>query len=263
MLRFFGSNIILYAKQFFVHLLEFIYPRRCLMCLQFIDVIPEFKTCFRPTLCLTCWGKLNFIQSPCCERCAAPLDFDGAPCQSCKGVRFQFDSITAAIVYDESVKRVVTDFKTGRKLMHKNLLATWAVSNVKEFLLSQKPYDLLIPVPLHPTRLYMRGFNQSAYIAKTLMENIPALKEQVALNHDALKRVRTTKTQGHKSVGDRHKNVEAAFIADATQLTNKRVILLDDVMTTGATLNACARALKRAGVQCVHVIVVARAIKKT
>lgn len=233
--------------------LDFFLPTRCLTCGIFTQTSPHLEKLSQPSLCSDCWHKLSFITEPYCTTCAAPLSFDGEACRSCHGKEFEFDSARAALVYNDAAKKLITRFKHSGQTGYVHLFAPWIKT---AFTNTAMHYDGLIPVPLHFLRLFKRGYNQAALLAYEL-----SLNKKIPILKGALKRTRHTPSQGHKSVANRFKNLENALVANSTLVQGKKLLLVDDVMTTGATLNECARMLKEAGAERVDVLVLARAIK--
>ena len=254
------------------------------MCGTFTQVHSTAESLAQPSLCSACWQQLSFITEPYCETCAAPLSFNGDGCRSCYGKEFDFDSARAALVYNDAAKQLITRFKHSGQTGYTRLFAPWLQMAMAT---DAGLYDGIIPVPLHFWRLFKRGYNQAALLAHGIrLQQAPAyeIKSSETQQYEvrqyekqdrkvlepellapilkgALKRVRHTPSQGHRSAQDRIKNMEKALIADASQVAGKRLLLVDDVMTTGATLNECARVLKEAGAERVDVLVLARAVK--
>lgn len=160
------------------------------------------------------------------------------------------------MVYDDVSRNSVLDLKyTGRRDGLKTLGA-WMARAGRELL---EEADMLIPVPLHYARLQSRGFNQAGWLAQSISKTSGV---KTRLNH--LKRIRRTESQGHLKSRARHRNVQGAFKvpeAAMASIAGRRVVLVDDVLTTGATLKACSRTLKRAGVATVDVLVLARVVR--
>ncbi len=245
-------------RNLFRPVLGFFLPTRCLMCGVFTQTVTTEKLS-QPSLCSACWQQLSFITEPCCKACAVPLSFDGEGCRSCHGKIFEFDSARAAIVYNEAAKQLITRFKHSGQTGYSQLFAPWMQTVMAAH---TEPCDGIVPVPLHFWRLFKRGYNQAAVLAHGIcLKQSDDSNISVPILKNALKRVRHTPSQGHRSAPDRVKNIERALIADASLVTGKRLLLIDDVMTTGATLNECARVLKEAGAVRVDVLVLARAIK--
>lgn len=200
------------------------------------------------------WSRIHFLDGPVCDGCGAPFEYElGVRCAACVAHPRRFDAARAACLYDEYSRDPILKLKHADRLDLAPLLARWISRAARELIAEA---DAIAPVPLHPGRLLSRRYNQAAEIARPLcaMSGVPYLP-------DALVRRRATDTQGGKSGSGRRRNVAGAFEvppARARRVTGKRILLIDDVMTTGATAEGCARALKAAGAVRVDVAVVAR-----
>lgn len=200
------------------------------------------------------WARIHFLDDPVCDGCGAPFEFDpGARCAACLRRPFAFDAARAACLYDEVSRDPILKLKHADRADLAPLLARW-ISRAARDLIAEA--DAIAPVPLHPLRLLARRYNQAAEIARPLaaMSGVPYLP-------DALVRRRRTASQGGKSGQGRRRNVAGAFEVPsrrAVQVAGKRILLVDDVLTTGATAEGCARALKAAGAIRVDLAVVAR-----
>jgi len=206
------------------------------------------------------WSRITFLDDPVCDGCGTPFEYsqgEGARCAACMARPRAFGRARAACLYDENSSGPILQLKHADRTDLAPLFAHW-LSRAARDLLAQA--DAVAPVPLHRTRILGRRYNQSAEIARPLarmcgLDYLP----------DALIRRRATETQAGKSGSARRRNVAAAFEVPAArlgQVAGKRVVLIDDVMTTGATLEGCARALLKAGAACVDVAVVSR-VKET
>lgn len=202
------------------------------------------------------WSRITFLDNPVCDGCGAPFEFDqgaGVRCPACTASPRAFARARAACLYDETSRDPILKLKHADRLDLAPLFARWLSRAARELLAEA---DAIAPVPLHPMRLLRRRFNQSAEIARPL-----AALSGVAYLPDALVRRRATPSQGGKSGSGRRRNVAGAFAVPdhlAGQVRGRSILLVDDVMTTGATLEACARALLAAGAARVDVAVVAR-----
>lgn len=200
------------------------------------------------------WSRIQFLDGPVCDGCGAPFEFDpGVRCAACLAKPRRFDAARAACLYDEHSRDPILKLKHADRLDLAPLLARW-ISRSAHALIAQA--DAIAPVPLHPARLLGRRYNQAAEIARPL-----SALTGVRYLPDALVRRRDTQTQGGKSGSGRRRNVAGAFEVPprrAGQVAGRRILLIDDVMTTGATAEGCARALKAAGAVRVDVAVVAR-----
>ena len=208
------------------------------------------------------WADVHFLDEPCCHYCGFPFDFDipnlsptaQPACGRCAAKKPAYDRARAAFVYDKASRSLVLRFKHGGETEGVRMFAQQMQRAGRNIL---QGADILVPVPLHRRRLIKRRFNQSALLAR-------ALSKQSGLPFDTncLLRKRNTISQGGQSAAGRRRNVSGAFFVRAgPQLRGKHVVLIDDVMTTGATLEACARTLKRAGAKQVDAIVLSRVVK--
>jgi len=202
------------------------------------------------------WLRIRFLEAPVCDGCGAPFDYDpgeGARCAACMARPRAFDAARAACLYDEISRDPILKLKHADRTDLAPMFARW-LSRAAADLLAEA--EAVAPVPLHRFRLLKRRYNQAAEIARPLarLAGVPYLA-------DALIRRRATETQGGKSGAHRKRNVAGAFHVPAhrrAQVEGRRILLIDDVLTTGATAEGCARALKRAGAARVDLAVVAR-----
>jgi ComF family protein len=205
------------------------------------------------------WVRLAFLSPPCCARCGFPFELDAgaeALCGACAAEAPAFDRARAAVAYDDLSRTLVLDIKRGARRDGLPAYAAWmrlaGAGLVEEA-------DVLVPAPLHWSRLLARRFNQAAWLAQAL----GALAGK-PVDLFALRRVKRRKSQAGLDAGQRRRNVTGAFrvgAAGARRLNGKNVLLVDDVFTTGATAEACAKALKRAGAARVDVLTLARVVR--
>lgn len=211
------------------------------------------------TLCGRCWGRLTFLDGPACACCGLPFDYDvgeGAVCGACAQLPPRFDRARAVFVYDDASRGLLLAFKHGDRTDFAPAFAHW-LARAGAPLLGE--VDVIAPVPLHWTRLWRRRFNQAALMAHAL-----GREAGIAVLPEALKRRKRTPSQGGLGRLARKRNLRGAIICPPTRraaVTGKRVLLIDDVLTTGATADACARALKRAGAAGVDVLTLARVVR--
>ena len=202
------------------------------------------------------WSKLHFLSDPLCACCGVPLDLaveEDQLCGACLVRRPVYNRARAALAYGDVSRELVLALKYQGRRDSLELLARWMATAGVELL---RDADVIVPVPLHYFRLVRRGFNQSVWLAAAV-----ARKSSAEICVDALKRIRATPIQGGLSAEGRRRNVQAAFRVRRGQkarITDKKILLVDDVLTTGATAEACSLALKRAGAQCVDVLTLAR-----
>jgi ComF family protein len=200
------------------------------------------------------WGRVRFIAEPFCDGCGAPLEYDtGVRCAMCLARPRAFARARAACIYDDASRDLILQFKHADRTDLSGLFATW-VGRAAADLLAEA--DAVAPVPLHPIRLLARRFNQAAEFARPL-----ARRHGLVFLPEALKRVRRTESQAGKSGSGRRRNVAGAFVSPPGQrrkIEGRRILIIDDVLTTGATAEACAKALLRAGASAVDLAVIAR-----
>jgi ComF family protein len=226
-----------------------LYPPLCTICGRSIRA-GEY-------LCDQCETKAVRIVAPFCQKCSEP--FDGAitgvfTCANCAHRTIYFDAAVAAYRGRGIVREVIHEFKYGRRIHLRHLVARWLRSALDDERLLGRCFDVIIPVPLHPTRQRERGFNQATLLAELLSAQTSIRCKPL------LERTRYTTTQTALDRSERMENLHNAFrLRKNADVRGLRVLLIDDVLTTGSTLNECARVLKRAGAFSAHAATAARA----
>lgn len=228
-------------------LLTLLYPPHCAVCHAMLE-----RGAF---VCASCLGGAQRIHEPRCAQCSQP--FQGAieqsfTCSNCDGRKLHFDCAVAAYQSRGIVRDLVLQFKYQREFHLRHPLGDWLVEGFADPRLGA-PLDYLVPVPLHPTRERERQFNQAMVLAKIASERTrtPVLP--------CLQRVRKTPTQTRLDREERMENLLNAFqMRNNRSVQGKHLVLIDDVFTTGSTVNECARVLKRAGAASVRALTVAR-----
>ncbi len=205
-------------------------------------------------LCPVCWRDIAFIRTPLCERIGIPLPFDtGGPSVSAAALADppDYDRARAAAHYAGTARKLVHDFKYADRQEVRVLLGNWLTAAGSELL---SDTHLILPVPMSRRRLFWRKFNQAAILAHEL-----GRRTGVAVDTTSLRRRRATKPQVGLTRAQRRDNMDGAFAVlkrRRARIQGASILLIDDVITTGATANACARALKRAGAARVDVLAV-------
>ena len=223
----------------------FLYPSTCLSC--------EDEGHDEIDLCIRCYENLPWIKYV-CKRCALPLEkADSAVCGSCSKRKIYFDHSFAPLLYESFVRDSIHQFKFNSKLNHGKLLASLLTKQILQRKIAIP--DILVPVPLHRNRIRKRGFNQALEITRLLNKQLNCI-----INFKDVRRVKSTHAQMDLPAAKRHKNVKGAFAMQSSHSSfkNKHVAIIDDVMTTGSTVNEVAKCLKKAEAKRVDVWCIAR-----
>ena len=231
-------------QQFFSTFLHIVLPIQCLNCQTIIG---------DHGFCPQCWEQLPFLPKPSCTSCAMPIPDSSLHtlCGACLCDPPNFDRADSALAYDDFSRKLVLNLKNQDKTFMLNVIAKLLLAAGSD---SVSDTQALVPVPLHWRKQWQRQFNQSALMAQYLSKctHIPVLH--------ALKRSRPTPSQGGLSSLERQKNVRGAFQGTLPSLHLNHCTLIDDVLTTGSTLNECAQTLKKLGVKKVSVLTLCRTI---
>jgi ComF family protein len=228
---------------------DFALPPRCPACGTILADPHRF--------CLACWRSLAFLGEPCCVRCGLPFEYGGegdAECGRCIAEPPPFDRLRAAVAYGEVARAVALKLKHGGRPGVAETLAALMLRH-----LDARTGAVLVPVPLHRWRVWRRGYNQAALIAAALSR-----RSGLDAAHDVLRRTRATPMLRGLGRRERALAVRGAFKVGGegkARLRGRRIVLVDDVYTSGATAAACARALKRAGAASVDVLCWARVVR--
>ena len=212
-------------------------------------------------LCGNCFASIDFITPPLCARLGVPLPYEaGEPLLSAAAIATPpvYDRARAAARYSDTMRELIQSFKYRDRQEGLPLFARWLAKAGAELLADA---DLIVPVPLYPSRLWWRRFNQSAMLALGIgrLTGIP-------VDCAVLKRVRRTASQVGLTADQRRRNVAGAFRVDQrmrARVRKAKLVVVDDVITTGATAEACARSLKRAGAARVDILALARVVEPT
>jgi ComF family protein len=226
-------------------ILDFALPPRCAGCGVVVQDVHSF--------CAECWGQIDFLGETGCGVCGLPLEAtEATTCGICLAKPPRIARTRAAVAYGDLTRGLAIRLKYGRKVAVARTMARYMGP-----LVANGGDPVLIPVPLHRSRLWMRGFNQSALVARELSRRLELRTEPLAL-----KRVKRTPALRGMSPMQRRKTVSGAFmVRDKAAVEGKTVILIDDVLTTGSTAEACARTLQRAGAARVELITWARVVR--
>ena len=226
-----------------------LFPARCLACDR------QLERSSRPQICDDCRPLFSPIVSPLCPGCGKPYPAgEDHFCEDCLLDHFAFDRARAVFLYREPVKSLLLSLKFGRSLTGLATLGMLAQQAGAETLFREP--DLLLPVPLHLKRLRSRGFNQSLLLARTCF---PAWRDKIS--PDTLLRLQETTPQTRLSGRARRTNLKGAFgVSKPGIIRGKRILLVDDIFTTGSTLHECAKILRQAGALQIEAFTLARAL---
>jgi ComF family protein len=238
-------------RNFFAAAADFFFPPQCLLCRKSLSALDEAY------FCAPCGGEFSYISGPLCPRCGIPFispEGEDHLCSRCIGRAPLFDRARAVGEYDGSLRTAIHRFKYDCRSLLAEPLGHLLAERGRQ-LLKGDAYDVVLPVPLHPRRLRQRGFNQSLFLARQVGQQWGIIVET-----EGLKRIRWTDPQTMLPVKERMHNVRGAFVYSGRGVENRAVVLIDDVYTSGSTVDECARVLKRSGAKRVDVLTVARTI---
>ncbi len=234
-------------KGFYHRTLDLFFPAniKCVLC---GDDLPEVR---KIEMCENCAKKLELItEDKCCKHCGSPILGEAKYCFNCKDNSRAFDLSRSVFVYEGEVEKLIAGLKFNNKPYLSRTLGRYLSKLYKELGWS---VDLVVPVPMTESRKKWRGYNQAELLATEFCE-----ETGLVLNTQVLRKVRDTDEQKELSFTERQKNIIDAFrVSDKYFVKNKKILLIDDVMTTGATANACAIALKQAHASQVYVLSIA------
>lgn len=228
-------------------LINAILPPRCLYCGKITNN--------DDSLCADCFDKITFITHPYCIHCGAPLidkSIGDLYCANCLTKKDNLRYCRSAIIYDNFSKKLILDFKFFDHIENKKLLANWMFFAGKDIF--DAGVDLIIPIPLHHLRLFKRKYNQSAILSAELSK-----LTNIKTDYKSFIKIRSTQPQSECSGKKRITNIKNAFIVKFPEnIKGKRILLIDDVYTTGSTLRECAKVLKKAGAKSVDALTIAK-----
>ena len=234
----------------FKRLLDLLFPPQCLSC---DTLVPSHGT-----LCLPCWQGIGFITEPCCAKCGYPFDFamgSETYCADCLQDLPSFSRARSAFRYNDASRQLVLRLKFQDQTLLARIYGPWLASAGRELIENS---DVIVPVPLHYWRFVQRRYNQSALLAQSLSKQC-GLTALV----DGMRRTRHTMPQADLARKDRLENVKGAFAVTpryGPAIKGKSVLLVDDVMTSRATVDECAKALLKAGALSVNVLTLGRTV---
>ena len=231
---------------------DYFFPPQCPYCDKIISA-DQF-------LCDECYHKITFIYEPKCYRCSIPLPVGAEPgekilCPECLQKRPAYDLARSVFVYNHFSRNIILKFKYHDRTDLRHILVHYLLQAGSDLF---EKTDIVIPVPMFWMRRLKRQYNQAALLAELIAQKIH--KEY---SNSVLYRLHHTETQTQKTAKERHKNMKDAFeVKNADRIQNKHILLIDDVLTTGATAESCAAILKKNGAKAVYVLTIARSLKE-
>ena len=230
-----------------ITVLDILYPRRCPVCGDIVKPAGSL-------ICPSCFPKLSLVMSPTCRKCGKELaDETIEYCADCQRHHRTFEQGIALFNYNDAVKHSMAQVKYSHK---REYLDFYGEAMAARFgtVIRNMQVDAMVPVPIHRSRMRVRGFNQAEVLADILGERLG-----IAVEPDVLLRNRKTLPQKELSPSERLKNLAGAFRIGAIPKGVRSVLLVDDIYTTGSTVEACARVLRAGGIQRVYVAVICMA----
>lgn len=222
-------------------IINIVYPNTCMVCGK------DLKS--GEALCKKCQNEFEYIREPICKKCGKKLyDEEKEYCMDCKKHIHQFDSGIAVFSYNEAIKKCIYEFKYKDMKIYGRFFGRKMAEYGREYFGVWKA-EVIIPVPVSKKKFLKRGYNQAEILAKELAKNTG-----IPMDNHVLYRSKDTKPQKEVNRDTRRKNLENAFIVSKNVVKYKKVILVDDIYTTGSTIDECAKTLKAAGVQKVYFI---------
>jgi len=216
-------------------LLDFVYPPHCSLCKAPLQEDER-------VVCEGCWSKIQVISGSHCATCGCPLDEPAPTCTNCESETLHFDRARILSPFDETIQSLIHQLKYRGKRSIGHRLGTMLGALIASDGDSDGA-DVIVPIPLHPSRKKERGYNQSALVASAMGDRLG-----IEVSTDLIVRTRRTATQTKLNAEERARNVAGAFeVVHPEPVRGKEVLLVDDVLTTGATVNACAQVLLEAG----------------
>lgn len=232
-----------WLSRLFLGVVDLIYPPTCALC----------GKASSKEICTKCWSDLIPVSSRVCAKCGNPSS-GGEPCPFCLVMEFHFDRAISFYAYEEPLRDALLDFKYHRAERKGRALTGLFAEGFNDSSLAKKKFDIIVPVPLTGQKMRQRSYNQSELLAYGIADasDIPVVPY-------AILKVRDTPSQTGFDLGERIENVSDSFyVPDQSIVNGKTVLLVDDIITTGATVNECAKALKTAGAREVVALSLAR-----
>ncbi len=225
-------------------ILDILFPRRCPVCGEIVRPAGRL-------ICPSCFRELSFVKDPVCKKCGKEIISDTMEfCEDCMSHRHAFEYGVALVNYDEAARAAMVQIKYKNKREYLDFFGEALAARYKK-IIQRMQADAIVPIPIHAARRKKRGFNQAEILAEILGGRLG-----IPVHPEMLVRTKKTLPQKELSASDRLKNLSHAFAAGEVPAGVSRVLLVDDIYTTGSTIEACSRVLRRAGVEDVYFVVI-------
>lgn len=238
-------------KRFLNNFINIVYPKHCFICHDRLK-----SNALDNIVCMDCWSKIKKNIPPFCNRCGRHMESNQILkniCGKCQRINLTFDRAFSPCLYEGALKEMIHQFKYSGKDYLGHTLSRLLINFIKDYNLDLKLFDLIMPMPLHQRKLREREFNQAR-----ILSDFVASEFDIKLSKNHLVRIRDTSTQTDLNDEQRWRNVKDAFIVkQESELKRKNILLIDDVLSTGATCSEAARVLKNAGCGIVFVLTLA------
>lgn len=238
-------------RRFLNNFIDIVYPKHCLICYNRLK-----SNALDNIVCLDCWSKIKKNVPPFCNRCGRHIESKEFPkniCGQCQRINLSFDRAFSPCLYEGVLKELIHQFKYNSKDYLGHTLSKLLIDFIKDYNIELKFFDLIVPMPLHKRKLREREFNQAQ-----ILSDFVASEFDIELSRNHLVRICDTSTQTDLTDKQRWLNVKDAFmVRQENELKRKNILLIDDVLSTGATCSEAARVLKNAGCGIVFVLTLA------
>ncbi|MDK2799523.1 MAG: competence protein ComFC [Clostridiales bacterium] len=242
------NDTLLSLKRAANFMLDLVFPPKCIFCNTILTPGVTLQ------ICPECYDKIPFVQGKVCETCGQVIDTAYGPekCLDCRDVRHYFEKNISPCEYKGMMRDAMVRFKFFKKRWYAKTLGQLMLKKLRK--MKNLPiFDIIVYTPLYKKRLSERGFNQAKLLAKVIAQELPC-----SLGENILLKIKDTQPQSKLTRSQRRKNIKDAFqISDETVVKGKTVLLVDDVYTTGTTVDECSKLLKRAGAKEVYVVTTA------
>ena len=240
-------------KNFLNKIITFLYPNKCILCSKIIENENSF--------CQNCWEKIKFIQKPFCDKCSTPYENDidnNSICINCLKNKPLYVKLRSSVVYNEYVKKIISSFKFNDKTYLKKFISICMIKSSQDIL---NDIDILIPVPLHKKRLLYRKYNQSLLLCNEIgkLTNKKVICDFLVKKENTIPQVKLNQEERKKNLKNKF-TINKKYFSNLKKYKNKNFAIIDDVITTGSTINECIKTLNKYDINNVFAITFAKTV---